>query len=85
MARSLKTVAAVRHEAAALYRQAKGGVVEAQLAGRLGHLLQLLVSISGDHDFETRPNGARSTFRRRTRDPLHPNERTLLWQLDSRP
>jgi hypothetical protein len=32
-----------------------------------------------------RPNGTRLTFRRRTRDPLHPSERALLWQLDSRP
>jgi hypothetical protein len=31
-----------------------------------------------------KPNGARLTFRRRTHGPLHPSERALLWQLDSR-
>jgi hypothetical protein len=28
-----------------------------------------------------KPNGVRLTFRRRARDPLHPSERALLWQL----
>ncbi len=28
-----------------------------------------------------KPNGARLAFRRRTRDPLHPSERALLWEL----
>lgn len=32
-----------------------------------------------------KPNGARLTFRRRTRDPLHPGERALLRQLDPEP
>jgi hypothetical protein len=32
-----------------------------------------------------KPNGARLAFRRRTRDPLHPSERALLWQLDLGP
>jgi hypothetical protein len=52
--RSLKTVAAVRREAVALYRQVKGGNVEPQLAGRLGYLLNLLVTISRDREFEAR-------------------------------
>jgi hypothetical protein len=52
--RSLKTIAAVRRETVALYRQVKGGNVEPQLAGRLGYLLNLLVTISRDRDFEAR-------------------------------
>jgi hypothetical protein len=52
--RSLRTVAAVRREAMTLYRQTKEGVVEGQLAGRLAHILQLLASLTRDHDFEDR-------------------------------
>ena len=52
--RSLATVRAVRREAVSLYRQAKGGLIDAQMAGRLAMILQLLATLSRDHDFEER-------------------------------
>jgi hypothetical protein len=52
--KSLATVREVRRETVALYRQAKGGVVDPQLAGRLAHILHLLVNFSRDVDLEAR-------------------------------
>jgi len=52
--RSLATIGHVRREIVSLYRQTKGGLIDAQLAGRLSHMLQLLTSIMRDHDLEER-------------------------------
>ena len=41
----LSTLSDVRREAAALYRAAKGGVIDTQDAARLGSLLALLVRV----------------------------------------
>jgi hypothetical protein len=66
------------HRGASWHRLEGRGLVPTLQGGKIGALTIAEALI-------VKPNGARLTFRRRTRDPLHPTERTLLWQLDSRP
>ncbi len=52
--RSLRSVKGARLELARLYSQTKLGVVEPTVAGRLAHILGLLIGSYRDHEFEQR-------------------------------
>jgi hypothetical protein len=52
--RSLKTIVGARHELARLYHELKKGLIEPQVAGRLTHILSILIGSHRDHDFEQR-------------------------------
>jgi hypothetical protein len=53
-AKSLKTVQGCRLELIRLYDQVKTGVVDPQVAGKLAHILNSLISSARDHQFEER-------------------------------
>jgi hypothetical protein len=52
--RSLKTIKGARLELCRLYAQTKCGEVEPTVAGRLAHILGLLIGSYRDHEFEGR-------------------------------
>jgi hypothetical protein len=52
--RSLRTIQGARMELARLYRQTKMGEIEPHLAGRLAHILGLLISSHREHTLDDR-------------------------------
>jgi hypothetical protein len=50
--RSLKTIAGARHELARLYFETKKGLIDPQLAGRLSHMLSVMIGATRDHEVE---------------------------------
>jgi hypothetical protein len=52
--RSLRTIQGARMELARLYRQTEMGEIEPQLAGRLAHILGLLISSHREHTLDDR-------------------------------
>jgi hypothetical protein len=52
--RTLKTVKGARMELCRLYHQTKAGEIEPQLAGRLAHILGLLISSYREHAVDDR-------------------------------
>jgi hypothetical protein len=52
--RSLRSVKGARLELCRLYAQTKAGEVEPAVAGRLAHILGLLIGSYRDHEFEQR-------------------------------
>jgi hypothetical protein len=52
--RALKTVVGARHELARLYFETKKGLIEPQVAGRLAHILSVLIGTHRDHEFEAK-------------------------------
>ncbi len=66
------------HRRAPWYRLEGRGLVPALQGNKIAALTATEALI-------VKQNGARLTFRRRTRDPLHLSERALLWELGSAP
>jgi hypothetical protein len=52
--RTLRTIKGARLELARLYIQAKAGEIEPNLAGRLAHILYVLITTSRDHEMAER-------------------------------
>ena len=52
--RSLRSIKGARLELARLYAQTKLGTIEPTVAGRLAHILGLLIGSYRDHEFEAR-------------------------------
>ncbi len=52
--RSLKTIRGVRHELTRLYLELKLGLIEPQIAGRLAHMLSILISSTREQELEAR-------------------------------
>jgi hypothetical protein len=50
----LKTLAGARHELARLYLETKRGRHDPTLAGKLAHMLQVLINSVRDHEFDRR-------------------------------
>jgi hypothetical protein len=52
----LRTIKGARLELSRLYIQTKAGEVEPQIAGRLSHILSILIGSARDHEVEERLN-----------------------------
>jgi hypothetical protein len=63
------------HRRAPWHRLEGRGLVPTLQGNKIGALTETEALI-------VKSNGARLTFRRRTRDPLLPSERALIWELD---
>jgi hypothetical protein len=52
--RSLRTIKGARLELARLYAETKRGQVEPGVAGKLAHILSILIGSARDHEFDER-------------------------------
>jgi hypothetical protein len=50
----LKTVAGARAELTRLYLETKKGLLDPQIAGRLAHILSIMIGTHRDHEFEAK-------------------------------
>jgi hypothetical protein len=50
----LKTIVGARHELCRLYIELKRDLVEPQVAGRLAHILSVLIGTHRDHEFDAK-------------------------------
>ncbi len=66
--RSLRDHRTIRRELVALYRQAKRGLIEPALVGRLTHILNSLAAIARDVDFEERLAALEAALAERDRE-----------------
>lgn len=52
--RSLRTIRGARLELARLYAETKAGHIRPEVAGKLAHMLGLMISTARDHEFDAR-------------------------------
>ncbi len=67
--RALKSVRGARHELARLYYETKRGLIDPQLAGRLAHMLAVMLGSTRDQDFEVRLDHLEAMVRERDAAP----------------
>jgi hypothetical protein len=71
--RGLKTLRGARHELTKLYRETKVGAVEPAVAGKLAHIIGLLIASLRDHDFERRLDALEAALAEQRGQPARPN------------